>query len=432
MSLSVSEQATRLGAFFANRDPGDPPPDPATLGDAADYTLPGAAEAVTAAQAGDPADPDAIDAAYSKLQPEAIAAMAQAHGGGLAAAMQQRLAQRWRVLGIGDLLKPPKRPEYLISDMVRCPGLVCVYGAPGDLKSMILMDLAVCVAGGRPWLDPLPNLGKGGAYQVKPGPILWLDMDNGEDRLRERFGALCRSRGLDLAPLHAVSLPRPVYDASDSEEANLLAAQIRELGAVTCFIDNLGTVSGGRDENSAQMVDVMANLRWVAQDTGATIWVIHHARKGGAAQNGGREGDRLRGHSSIEASLDLALLVERMEDDVTIRSTKTRDDPVHPFTARWTFDKTPDGALDTARFWHIENVPPPLPVYAQVAMDLPELLKTLGKVPNQSELVKEIAGAFQMQRKGALQAIRYAVTHGWIREQAAGTGRTAPKVYHVA
>jgi len=43
MSLSVSEQATRLGAFFANRDPGDPPPDPAALGDAADYTLPGAA-----------------------------------------------------------------------------------------------------------------------------------------------------------------------------------------------------------------------------------------------------------------------------------------------------------------------------------------------------------------------------------------------------
>ena len=108
MSLSVSEQATRLGAFFANRDPGDPPPDPATLGDAADYTLPGAAEAVTAAQAGDPADPDAIDAAYSKLQPEAIEAIAQAQGGGLAAAMQQRLAQRWRVLGIGDLPKPPE------------------------------------------------------------------------------------------------------------------------------------------------------------------------------------------------------------------------------------------------------------------------------------------------------------------------------------
>ncbi len=32
MPFSDSEQTARLGAFFANRDPGDPPPDPAALG----------------------------------------------------------------------------------------------------------------------------------------------------------------------------------------------------------------------------------------------------------------------------------------------------------------------------------------------------------------------------------------------------------------
>ena len=58
---------------------------------------------------------------------------------------------------------------------------------------------------------------------------------------------------------------------------------------MTCIIDNLGTVSGGRDENSSEMVDVMANLRWAAQESGATIWIIHHARKGTGTTNG-REG----------------------------------------------------------------------------------------------------------------------------------------------
>ena len=421
-NMDLTEQAKRLAPFFLNRDPGDPPPDPGTLGDPAQYD--GVRIVVDLLQEGRP--PDWV---YDRLPSDLKVAMLQA-GGDPADLQRQRLTDRWTVLGIKDLLTPPKRPEYLISDMVRRPGLVCVYGVPGDLKTMILMDLAVCVAGGDPWLDPLPGVGTGGSYTVKQGPVLWMDMDNAVDRLQERFGAMCRARGLEQIPLHAVSLPRPIFDASKPDEAELLAAQIKDLGAVTCIVDNLGTVSGGRDENSSEMVDVMANLRWAAQDSGSTIWVIHHARKG-TGQGSTREGDRLRGHSSIEASLDLALLVERVEDDLTIRSTKTRDDPVRPFTVRWTFDKTPEGALDTARFWHIEEAQPTLPAYVQLAQDLPALLQGMASPPNQSQLVKAMADEFTIQRKAALQAIRYAVTHGLIREQG-GAGKTSPKEYHAA
>ena len=120
---------------------------------------------------------------------------------------RQRLADRWQVLGIDTLLTPPKRPEYLISDMVRRPGLVCIYGAPGDLKTMILMDMAVCVASGDAWLDPLPEVGTGGSYTVEQGPVLWMDMDNAIDRLQERFGALCRARELTTIPYTRLAFP---------------------------------------------------------------------------------------------------------------------------------------------------------------------------------------------------------------------------------
>lgn len=408
--MEEAERYRRLAAFFANPDPGDPAPAPADLGDPAAYN--GDAWIVRAALRGD--DPDTI---YELLSPDDKARIAaQGVGADLRERIRQALAERWQVLGAADLLRPPRRPEYLIADMVRCPGLVCLYGAPGDLKSMLLMDLAVCVAAGLPWMVPLPDVGKGGAYQVKQGAVLWLDMDNGSNRLQERFGALCRARGVTDAPLHAISLPRPVYDASDMAEADLLAEQIRELGAVLCVVDNLGTVSSGRDENSSEMVDVMANLRWVAESTGATLFVIHHARKG-TAQSGGREGDRLRGHSSIEASLDLSLMVERVEDDLTIGSTKTRDDPVRPFLARWTYEKTLEGALGEGRFWHVEQLQPKLPAYAQVARDLADLIAGMDTAPNQSELVKAVGEAYELGRKAALDAIRYAVSHGWVREQ---------------
>lgn len=162
-------------------------------------------------------------------------------------ALAARLTERWEVLGIEELLQPPRRAEYLIDGLLRKPSLSCWYGPPGDLKSMLLMDLAVCAASGQDWLAPLPNVSQGGGFHVQQGPVLWLDMDNGPDRLKERFGALCRARGITNAPIYAISLPRPVFDASKPEEADLLAAQVKRLGAVLLVVDNLGTVSGGRD-----------------------------------------------------------------------------------------------------------------------------------------------------------------------------------------
>lgn len=348
------------------------------------------------------------------------------------AAQDAILAKRWRVLGIGDLLQPPKPPKYLIDGMIRSPGLVSVYGVPGDLKTMICLDMAVAVASGQPWLAPLPGIGTGGDYGVQQGPVLILDQDNGADRLKERFGALLRARNALDAPVHAICLPRPIFDASKPEDADLLASQIARLGAVLCIVDNLGTVSGGRDENSSQMVDVMANLRWIADQTESVLGIIHHARKGNGAGAGGREGDRLRGHSSIEASLDLALIVERSDDDLTIRSTKTRDNPVKPFVARWTYDLDDHGALLCARFWHICTTGPKTPEYVKIAGGLPDLLKARLDAPNQTQLVKMIGDTHGASKNTAIEAIRNAVARGLIKETRQGTSPTAPVLYQVA
>lgn len=345
--------------------------------------------------------------------------------------LDETLRQRWELLGITDLLRPPEPPKYLIHRMIRKPALVAAYGSPGDLKSMLLMDLAVCVASGQPWLAPMPEIGSGGAYALTQCPVLWLDQDNGRALLVERFGALCRTRKVDQAPLSAISLPRPAFDASKVEEADLLAAQIRRLGAGLCVVDNLGTVSGGRDENSSQMVDVMGNLRWVAESTGAVLVVVHHARKGNN-QAGGRDGDRLRGHSSIEASLDLAILIERDGDDITVRSTKTRNDPVRPFRARWTWEQDEHGTLQAARFWHLERLETIRPKYLVAADELPDILGDMEGRPNQTQLCERLRDAYGLSRAQARRAIEAAVRSGKVREEAENSARNAPRRYEVA
>jgi hypothetical protein len=263
-------------------------------------------------------------------------------------------AQAWRLYSMRDARTPRAPLCFIVEALIVAASLVIFYGAPGTLKSMLLAELAVCVAAGLPWLAALPGE-SGLARRVTQMPVLWCDFDNGTRRTHERFDAIGRAHAVpDDIPLYYVSMPSPWLDASAIDSITRLADQIREINAGLVVIDNLGTVTGQVDENSAEMINVMAHLRWLAEFTGAAVVVVHHQRKANGLQ--GRAGETLRGHSSIEAALDLALLVERETGAslVSVRSTKTRDVDVTPFGAQFTFEHK-DGSkeLQAARFYGV-------------------------------------------------------------------------------
>jgi AAA domain len=155
-------------------------------------------------------------------------------------------------------------------------------------------------------------------------------------------------------PLHYVSMPSPWLDASHPIGLAPLEAEIEHYQAQVIVIDNLLLIKGSIEENSAGMGVVMAYLRQLTERYTCVVIPIHHQRKDHGT--GGRSGDRLRGHSSIEAALDLALLVEREDgsNTVTVRSTKTRGADVAPFGAMFTYEHQPGTSeLYRARFYGV-------------------------------------------------------------------------------
>lgn len=269
------------------------------------------------------------------------------------------LAKAWKIRGLADAYKERPPLRFLVDSLLPCPSLSVVYGSPGGLKSMLLADMAVCVASGKRWLEALPGgkVDPGHTFATTQAPVLWADFDNGRRRTDERIEAFARPRELAIdTPLHYVSMPTPWLDASNRAMTDELGKLIKHLGAKLVIIDNLGLISGDVEENSAAMAQVMGNLRALCDETESAVIVVHHQRKSaGQNDNGIRKGETLRGHSSIEASLDLALLVERKdgEDNIAVIPTKVRGyKPFDIFGGYFTYTHR-EGTTDlaTARFF---------------------------------------------------------------------------------
>jgi hypothetical protein len=305
----------------------------------------------------------------------------------------------------------PKEPRrYVVPGLLPMPSLSIVYGTPGSLKTMLLQDLAICVSSGTPWLTSLPHNPEAKPYPIpQPEPVLWIDVDNGLDRLERRFAAMGRAYHVkEDAPIAYTSFPSPPFAAGDPKSVQVVLDKVLQDGAKLIVFDNLGTISGGADENSSQMVGVMSGLRQIAELGGCAVVVIHHKSKG----TRDRPGDSLRGHSSIEGAVDLALLVEREEngDTVTVRSTKTRDTPVESFAALWTYEQDRTGELAAGRFFGMGR-PEQGSLSRQEQAEMC-ILKDMTNGMNQTqivELAKEKAG---VGRNTTLAAIHSLVENG--------------------
>lgn len=319
-------------------------------------------------------------------------------------------AQTWKLYTLSDAYLPRSPVTYLIERVIESPSLNMVYGAPSSLKSFILADMAMCIAMGIQWLQqplqlgvPVTALKKPTAKTVTQSAVLWVDFDNGLRRTHERFDMLGKGHNtLDTAPIYYTSMASPPLMLNDKKSVQYITTLIKLLDVRLVVIDNLGTVTGAKvDENSADMIAVMYSLRKIVEETQTAIIVIHHQRKANGFKT--RAGETLRGHSSIEASLDLALLIEREpgSKEIRIQSTKSRGIDVKPFGA--SFEHYVDNGIEHALFYgvFIEDINSDDAI-EQAILDIVTTNSPIGI--SQKDLVEEVRG--QLDNPGIMRIKR--------------------------
>jgi hypothetical protein len=173
------------------------------------------------------------------------------------------------VMSLETLLSKDLKFEYLIPDLLPCPGVVMVHGAGGDGKSMSAWTIAKHVARGLPF-----NV-RGDLVPVQQGPVLILNGDQSEVQVQQQMRDL---EFTDSDPVH-------VQMGWDLNWYFRFIKLIKKHQPKLVVIDSITGCSRGSafDENKKEFA---SPIYWLANNNGrtfdaCTILLIHHANKTG-------------------------------------------------------------------------------------------------------------------------------------------------------
>lgn len=195
---------------------------------------------------------------------------------------QMQYEQQDDEMAMSSLLQKDLKFEYLIPDLLPCPGTVMIHGAGGDGKSMSAWTIAKHVARG------IPFSVRGDLVPVQSGPVLILNGDQSEVQVQQQL------RDLEFRE----SDPVTVVMGWDLNWYYRFTKMIEKHRPKLVIIDSITGCSRGSafDENKKEFA---GPIYWLANNNGrlfpaCTILLIHHANKTGG----------FRGSTAIRDAVD--------------------------------------------------------------------------------------------------------------------------------
>ena len=203
--------------------------------------------------------------------------------------------------------------EWLVKRVLPRRGLAAIYGRPGSLKSFVVSHIALCVALGREWAG----------RRVHGAPVVYIAAE-GASGLRKRkagYALTCPDLPADV-PIYLISAAPNL--GADPGDLGTLIADIEAAGVSPglVILDTLAQTLGSADENGAGMTVFGKNAAALATRFSCLVLAVHHVGLAETAQQ------RMRGHSSLHGALDVQILCERKDGDLsaTLTLQKLKDE----------------------------------------------------------------------------------------------------------
>ena len=175
--------------------------------------------------------------------------------------------------------EPDQQPkEEVIQGILRKGRKMLISGPSKSAKSCLLLELAIAVTEGKPWMG----------FPCRKGNVLYINMELPPDTVQSRLREMHRQMGTEPDP-------NEILDSNDSDLcvwnlrgysqplsklANPIVRACLDCEADMVIIDPIYKVMEG-DENSASSAGELCNiLDWIAREADCAVVFCHHHSKG--------------------------------------------------------------------------------------------------------------------------------------------------------
>ena len=188
------------------------------------------------------------------------------------------------------LAKVGNPPPMLIEGLLPDKSLFLLSGKPKAGKSFLALDIADGVReGGTLW----------GKYRVnRPGPVVYLGMEDGEYEIANRLLARERAR-TDTTSRFALHICAERFVLSDGERLASLQGLLQAVNPSLLIVDTAAEALGIRDWlNRSEITEKVGLLRDLARQICAVLLVSHNRKSEGEA------GDEIAGSNAFTGAVD--------------------------------------------------------------------------------------------------------------------------------
>jgi hypothetical protein len=236
-----------------------------------------------------------------------------------------------------ELITPPE----LIHGILHQGCKMALGGASKTCKTWVLLDLALAVSQGVPWLG----------FPTTRGRVLVVNLELADWHIQKRLAAIAAAKGITITPgtLEIWNL----RGRADDFRALLPHLQARlgpDHGYTLLILDPIYKLLGDADENKAgDIAKLLNSIDSVAVQSGAAIAFAAHFTKGRQGQK--QAMDRISGSGVFARDPDsiLTLTAHEVEDAYVLEATLRNFPPTPPFPLLWRHPlMEPNSDLDPA------------------------------------------------------------------------------------
>lgn len=208
----------------------------------------------------------------------------------------------------------PAQIDWMVSGIIERGANGFVAAEPKGSKSFCTADLAIALATGTHWL---------GFAVPHPVRVALVSREDNPSLTSWRLKHLMQGRELNAPQLDRLETnlyvntrqQTPRFMLDNEQELSELINACREKRIEFIILDVLNILHQADENDNTQMAGVLRKVKWLHEETGAAIGILHHYKK----EDSGRITQRLRGASAIAGFAEWVIGLSMADEEAKIR-----------------------------------------------------------------------------------------------------------------